>query len=185
MEIYKRPNGLDKKYKPMILKWLCNLVGYKDYPHSFKDQWINWSIWNGELTISFDDKRTEEHKRLLELIPGTFLGVPQYITLKIVNKTTFYLSLERIASISYPDITDSKLINKNKHPDGEGGSFYSYDWQVFLSDGSSVHYHNQVEIMDMKKGDYLYNCIIQTRFFTRFLDKRFYKIPKPVSNENI
>jgi len=88
---YRRLNALDKKMKPLILKWLSNLFGYENYPNSFKDQWIYWSIWDGKLTVSFD-LRQEEQVKLLSLIHPRFLGCPQYVTLKIVNEQTFFIS---------------------------------------------------------------------------------------------
>src|ERR1043165_4749755 len=97
---YKRTDGLDRKYKPLILKWLCQLFNYKDYPHDFKDQYITWGIWDGELTVMFDH-RQECQNKLISLIPPQFLGCPQYGTLKIVNEDTFYLPLKRLLHINY------------------------------------------------------------------------------------
>jgi len=171
---YLKLDALDKKHKPLILKWLTNLFGYENYPHSFKDQWINWSIWDGELSVSFDS-RQEEQVKLLSLIHPRFLGCPQYQTLKIVNEKNFYLQLKQLLHIEYPEIKSSTLIKKTNNRGGTGGwhspsdDFYTYDWEVFLSDGSSIMYNNQKEKMDLIKGDFVYNSIIQERAFTEFL----------------
>lgn len=171
---YRAKDALDKKYKPLILKWISNLFGYDNYPHSFRDQWINWNVWDGLLTVSFD-LRQKEHKKLLSLIHPCFLGCPQYKTLKVVNEKTFYLELKQLLHIEYPEIIDSKLLSKDKQRGGSGGwhsasdDFYTYDWEVFLSDGSSLFYRNQKDTMDMVKGDFIYNARIQERAFVNFL----------------
>lgn len=167
--LYKKIDASDKKYKPLILKWLSSLFEYKDYPHSFKDQWIIWNIWNSELTVSFD-LRQEEHLKLLSLIPCQFLGCAQYKTLKIVNEKTFYLRIEKLLHIEYPNIVRSSLLNRQTHKDNDGDTFYTYNWEVFLTDQSSIFYHNQKETMDMIKGDFIYNSTIQERAFTNFLE---------------
>ena len=67
-------------------------------------------------------------------------------------------------------------MSKDKQRGGTGGwhsasdDFYTYDWEVFLSDGSSILYHNQKDKMDMVKGDFIYNATIQERAFVKFLD---------------
>lgn len=171
---YRKLSALDKKIKPLILKWLSNLFGYENYPNSFKDQWISWNIWDGELSVSFD-LRQEEQLKLLSLIHPCFLGCPQYKTLKVVNEKNFYLQLKQLLHIEYPEITGSKLLSKDKQRGGTGGwhsasdDFYTYDWEVFLSDGSSLFYHNQKDTMDMVKGDFIYNATIQERAFVNFL----------------
>jgi len=160
---YRRISVLDKKIKPLILKWLSNLFGYENYPHSFKDQWITWNIWDGLLSVYFD-LRQKEQVKLLSLIPSHFL-----------KKDTFYLQLNKFLDIEYPEIIDSKLLSKDKHRGGSNGwysksdEFYTYDWEVFLNDGSSLFYHNQKDTMDMIKGDIIYNTIIQERTFVKFL----------------
>ena len=166
---YRKLDALDKKYKPLILKWLSSLFGYENYPHSFKDQWINWDIWDGELSVSFD-LRQEEQVKLLSLIHPRFLWCPQYKTLKVVNEKSFYLHLKQLLHIEYPEIKGSKKIDQTKHKDNDGDTFYTYDWEVFLSDGSSILYHNQKDKMDMVKGDFIYNATIQERAFVKFLD---------------
>lgn len=171
---YRKLSVLDKKVKSLILKWLSGLFGYENYPHSFKDQWIAWNIWEGELSVSFDS-RPEEQIKMLSLIHPRFLGCPQYKTLKVVNDKTFYLQLNQLLHIEYPEITGSKLLLKEKQRGGTGGwhsasdDFYTYDWEVFLSDGSSLFYHSQKCTMDMVKGDFIYNATIQERAFVNFL----------------
>ena len=164
---YRKLDALDKKYKPLILKWLSSLFGYENYPHSFKDQWINWDIWDGELSVSFD-LRQEEQVKLLSLIHPRFLWCPQYKTLKVVNEKSFYLHLKQLLHIEYPEIKGSKKIDQTKHKDNDGDTSYTYDWEVFLSDGSSILYHNQKDKMDMVKGDFIYNATIQERAFVKF-----------------
>lgn len=166
--MYRKLDALDKKNKPLIIDWLCGLFGYENYPHSFKDQWINWSVWDNDLSISFDTRQPEQVK-LLSMIHPCFLGTPQYRTLKIVNEKTFYLSVDKIGDLKYPKITTHKLLNKDKHTDNDGDTFYTYDWEVFLDDNSSIHYHNQNHIMDMKYRDFIYDATLQERFFTEFL----------------
>lgn len=166
---YKSLDSLDKKYKPVILKWLSDLFGYNDYPHSFTDQFINWSVWDGELSIRFD-LRAYEQAKLLSLIHPRFLGCPQKGTLKVVNEKSFYLKLNDLLNIEYPEITSSKLINKKTHIDEDQDIFYTYSWEVFLSDNTSILYNNQKNNMDMVKGDFIYNSIIQERAFIKFLD---------------
>lgn len=174
--MYKRIDALDKTVKPLILKWLAELFNYEDYPSSFKDQWIRWNIWDGEISVSFD-LRQEEQVKLLSLIHPRFLGVPQSRSLKIVNEKNFYLDIKSLLHIEYPEITESKLLKKNKERGGTGGwhspsdDFYTYDWEVSLSDGSSIYYHNQNDKMDMVKGDYTYLSTIQQRAFVNFLQK--------------
>ena len=172
--MYRKQDALDKKVKPLILDWLSKLFGYDNYPHSFKDQWIRWSVWDGELSVSFD-LRQEEQVKLLSLIHPCFLGCPQFRTLKIVNENNFYLRLKRLLPIKYPEITGSKLLSKDKQSGGTGGwsspsdDFYTYDWEVFLNDGSSVFYHNQNDKMDMGYRGFTYDAIIQERAFVRYL----------------
>lgn len=171
---YKKINSLDKICKPLILKWISNLFGFKDYPHSFKDQHINWSILDGELSVSFD-LRHEEQKKLLSHINPRFLGTPQFMTLKVVNENTFYVQLKRFMFISYPDITHSQLISKHKESNGVNGwtspSDYSYThvWEVFLSDKTSILYTNEKDVMDMNDDELKH--IIQEREFVKFLNQ--------------
>lgn len=168
MKPYELINALDNKYKPLILKWLSKVFGYDNYPHSYKDQWINWKVWDGELSISFD-LRQEEQAKLLSLIPPNFLGRPQYKTLKIVNEKVFYLRLDDFLYVEYPKIVGSKRINKIAHKSSDD-IFYVYHWEVFLDDHTSVVYSNQKDKMDMVKGDFNYNTTLQERAFVEFLE---------------
>lgn len=176
--MYKKIDSLDKEIKPLIIKWLCNLFGYTDYVGDFRDQWITWGVWDGELNVGFDH-RSDQHKKLLSLIHPRFLGAIQYSTLNVVNAKTFYLDLERMGDIKYPNIVSSTLLHKHENKGGKGGwsspsdSFYSYEWEVFLDDGTSLYYRNQSETMDMVKGDYVYRSTIQERFFVEFLKKNY------------
>lgn len=167
---YRKLTVLDKKYKPLILKWLSSVFEYENYPHSFKDQWINWNICNGQLQIIFDT-RAEEQAKLLSLIHPRFLGTVQYKTLKIVNQKTFYLRLSDLLHIDYPEIQKSRQISETKQIDNDGDTFYIYEWEVFLSDDSSIIYSNQKNKMDMTKGDFIYNDMIQERAFVKFLEQ--------------
>jgi len=167
---YKPIGGDNRVYKPKVLRWLCKVFDHRDFPHSFKDQWINWNVWNGKITVSFD-MRQKEHLDLLAKIPPQLLGIPQYKTLKIVNKNTFYLPIKTLLAVDYPTILAHKLIAKDTHKDGEGGFFCTYDWQVFLADNSSIYYHNQNDKMDMKYRGFTYDSRIQERAFIRFLDE--------------
>jgi hypothetical protein len=178
MAMYNKSDVRDSKtLKPLILKWLCELFNYNNYPHSFKDQWISWTIWQGELSVSFD-LRQDEQIKLISLIHPRFLGCPQHRTLKIVNETNFYLQLDRLLDIKYPEIKNSRLIRRNKERGGTGGwsspsdDFYTYDWEVFLSDSTSIFYHNQKDKMDMVKGDFVYTATIQERAFVEFLNTK-------------
>lgn len=175
--MYKKIDSLDKKYRPIILDWLNSLFKPETpYSHSFADQWINWTIWDGELSIRFD-LRNEAQKELLSAIHPRFLGCPQIGTLKVVNENSFYLSLKSLLHIEYPEIIGSKLLIRHKERGGKGGwhspsdDFYTYDWCVSLADGSDIFYHNQEPEMDMVKGGFKYNASIQERAFIRFLDK--------------
>jgi hypothetical protein len=178
MEAYKNKDALDKTVKPMILEWLSNVFGYDNYPHSFKDQWITWNVWNNQLSVGFD-WRQEEHKRLFDFIHPRFKGVPQTSTLKIVNEDNFYIEVDKIVHIDYPTIQSSVLIYKTKHTDNDGDVFYTYDWEVFLSDGTSIMYHNQNDKMDMIRRNFNYDATIQERAFVNFLELKF-KVPSPI-----
>jgi hypothetical protein len=174
---YKRIGGLDKTVKPLIMSWLADLFKYENYPHSHADQWITWNVWDGQLTVGFD-YRQPEHSILFSLIHPRFKGIPQYNTLKIVNENSFYLDLRNLFHLKYPNIVSSKLINKVKHKDNDGDTFFTYDWEIFLDDDTSIVYHNQKEKMDMVKGDYIYNSIIQEREFVNFLKEKYVKETK-------
>lgn len=170
-DIFRPLNALDKKYKPLILEWLALTFGYpEEYPHSFKDQWITWGIWKGELSVGFDT-RVEEQLQLMQLIPKRFMGAIQFKTMKIVNEYNFYLNLDTLFVLKYPAIKGYKLLCKDSHHDGDGDLFYTYDWSVELEDGTFILYHNQKPEMDMKYRDVIYDSRIQERAFREFLEK--------------
>ena len=170
--MYVRKDSLDKEIKPLILKWLCSKFGYEDYPHSYRDQWIEWNIWDGTLSIRFDSRQGEQIK-LLSLMPCQLKGTPQCGTLKIVNTDCFYLQLKDAISLKYPEIINSKLLRKDKHTDNDGDTFYSYHWEVFLSDNTSIRYKNQKDVMDLERRSFSYDCTIQERDFVDFLIDKY------------
>lgn len=169
---YQQKDGLDKQMKPLILKWLCETFGSGNFPHAFTDQWITWSIWDGELTIGFD-RRQLTHVELFSRIPDRFKGVPQNCTLKIVNGHNFYMSVRHLGTIQYPKILSSKLIKAHTSKDDDGDTCYSSYWEVFLSDETSIIYHNQEQKMDLDWRGFIYDKIIQERFFVNFLLKHY------------
>lgn len=171
-EIYYKITASDKTYKPLILSWLSEVFNYRGYPHDYKDQWINWSIYGGQLSISFDD-RSEGQRELVKIIHPRFMGVPQYQTLRVVNKDSFYLDIHSLLSIEYPKITSHTLLRKTPHEDGDGDIFYTYDWRIYLDDGTSIHHQNQRNIMTLKHGEYSYKSIIDERAFINFLNSKF------------
>lgn len=155
-------------YKKLVLRWLCRTFGFKNYPHSFMDSFIHWSIWDGELRITFDLRQPEQIK-LLSKIPKRFKGRPQNETLKIINENNFYINISQVIPVAYPDIVGSKLLEKLPRKDNEGDTYYRYNWEVFLSDSTSILYSNQKSVMDMAKRNYIYDSTIQQREFMRFL----------------
>lgn len=105
------------------------------------------------------------------------MGQIQSHTLKIVNTTYFYLPLDKLLTIDYPEIVGHKLIHKVKHNSGSGGwidkgeFFYTYDWEVTLSDNTTILYHNQKDTMDMVRDSFIYRDKINERAFISFLQK--------------
>ncbi len=173
MAPYKKLDASDKKYKSLILKWMAKQFNYPDYPHSFKDQFINWNIWDSELTIIFDSRQLEQMK-LLSLIPPQMVGAVQYKSLLIVNKHTFNIRIEKLGAIEYPEINGYTLIKEVTQFDNDGDIFYEYNWEISLTDGTSIEYNNQDEYPNLNKGDIIYNSIIQERFFCNFLENKTY-----------
>lgn len=162
------------KLKPAILDWLASTVNYK-FKHHFSDTWINCTIWDNQLSISLDF-RQDSHKELFKKLPNKYKGCLQYGTGKLVNDKTLYFNIENLIDINYPEITNSTLLRRNKVRGGKGGwysasdDFYTYDWEVQLDDGTTINYHNQINKMDMIKGDFIYNAEIQEREFVKFLN---------------
>jgi hypothetical protein len=167
--MYREIAGLDKTCKPKILSFLCKIFNCVDFQHSFHDQFISWTIWDGVLSIRLD-LRNEMQKNLLNSTPIYFKGTPQQRTLKIVNENTIYIRLKDLIKIDYPNIIECKLLSKNKEKCDAGDSFYSYNWEVFLDDNSSIFHYNQKEKCDIRKGDFIYDKIIQERAFVSFLE---------------
>lgn len=151
-----------KKYKPLVIDWLVKRFSLPAYDHSFKDQWINVSIWDGELTISFDTRQPEQ-VTLFNSIPDQFKGCPQRGTGIIVNKDNLYFYFDKEWQIKYPSIKSSKIISETKHVDNDGDIFFTYDHVLNLSDDTQVIYHNQSKSLDIV--DYVFRTIIQQRFF--------------------
>src|SRR5688572_21853185 len=89
----------NKKTKPALLEWMANKFGVK-YAHSFKDQFIHWSIWDGSLSISLD-LRDEAQKVLFDAIPAKHKGCKQKRTGKLVNERTIYFDLNEEFKIEY------------------------------------------------------------------------------------
>jgi hypothetical protein len=190
MKIYSRPDALDKKYKPLILQWLADTFGYEgEYPHNFQDQYINWSISQGYLSIHFDF-RCPAQEKLFSIIPMQFKGAPQFGTLKIVNDSSFYLHFERFITPVQPRILNSSIMEKHSQYDAEEGTtFFTYDWRVSLSDGSTIKYHNQSKECNLMEDSDYFKSYIQTKQFTEFLDdiytKNQLKQQDHVNTENI
>lgn len=159
----------DKKTKPMILDWLASTVG-TEFQHSYSDQWIVWSIWNGNLDISLDFRQTT-HRELFEKLPNANKGCLSWEG-KLVNTKTLYYKVSNLTKVDYPDIVRHRLIRHIRHKDDDGDTFYVYEWEVFLSDGSSLFYSNQDKCMDMVKSNFSYRCTIEQRAFINFLNKQ-------------
>lgn len=171
MKPYKQLDTLERDwYKSSIIKWLCEVFGYLDYPHTFADKWISWRIDNSRLSVSFDLRQPEQAK-LLSLIHPRFLGIPQNSTLKIVNEKTFYLELDRLFILTYPSIIKKTIINKTKHIDDDGDIFYVYDWELILDDNTTILYRNQSNILNIDENHFIYQSIINERKFINFLEK--------------
>jgi len=160
--------------KSKVLDWLSAMVNHT-FNHHFSDKWINVNIWNNDLTISFDS-RQENQVELFNKLPDNIKGCIQRNTNKRVNEKTLYFKVSEICNIIYPDIVSNKLIKKTKHQSGSGGwidvgeYFYTYDWEVLLSDNTTINYNNQEPKMDMIKGDYSFNRRIQEREFKKLIN---------------
>lgn len=155
-----------KKYKPAVIDWLVNRFGLSPYNHSFKDQWIVVSIWDGSLSIYFDTRQPEQVE-LFNSIPDEFKGCLQQGTGKLVNKDNLYFYFGKEWQVEYPTITGSKIIKEAKHVDNDGDDFYVYDQLINLSDGTQIIYSNQAKRLDIS--DYSFRTIIQERFFYQMI----------------
>lgn len=162
------------KQKALILDWLSSLVGYV-FPHQFSDQFIHVSIWNDQLSIGLDFRQPAQLD-LFEKLPKELKGCLQYGTGKLVNEQNLYFKISEICSFIYPTINYSKLIRREKHQSGSGGwidvgeYFYTYDWELTLSDGSTIFHHNQSEIMDLVEESVLFRTKIQEKEFFKFIN---------------
>ena len=165
---------MEDKYKAKILDWLASIVNHK-FQHHFSDKWVSVNLWDNYLSISLDF-RQQNQIELFNLLPEEFKGTRQHRTNKLVNENILYFKIDDVCNIKYPEIISSKLLEVTKHQSGSGGwidvgeFFYTYDWEVFLSDNTTIIYNNQKDTMDMIKGDYIYNKTIQEREFKKFLD---------------
>jgi len=163
----------NEKLKPLILDWLSSLVDHT-FSHHFSDVFIHYSIWDDQLCISLDFRQANQQE-LFDKLPKHIKGTPQRNTGIMVNLYTLYFKVSEICQFDYPEIISHELIKKTKHQSSEKGwyikgeHFYTYDWKVNLSDGTSITYHNQKEQMDMVKNDHIYNCRIQEREFEKFI----------------
>lgn len=166
----------EKLTKIHILSWLAEIANY-DFNHSYSDQFITWSIQDDRIWIALDF-RQKSQAELFEKLPLKYKGIRQDGTGLMVNMNSIYINLNDFFPIEYPDIISSKLVNSQKHQSTEKGGwyirgeyFYTYDWEVLLSDGDTIKYHNQRPKMDMIKGDFYYKNRILTKELHKFLSK--------------
>jgi hypothetical protein len=165
---YERPDGNDQICKPLILKWLAAVSGYKDYPHSFKDQWIRWSVWRGDVSVSFDS-RVKDQQELSDLLVPKFPGSAESRSPEKIPVDFFFISLGELFDIESPDIIGYKLIGKTAYETKDGDEFSTYKWEVFLDDETSIIYQNQKDVMDMEVGDKHYSSTIEQRAFITYV----------------
>jgi hypothetical protein len=163
------------KYKPAVLNWLSEMVNYK-FEHHYSDKWINVNIRGEQLSISFDTRQNNQVE-LFKKLPECLKGVKNIYTGELVNKHNLYFKITEICKFEYPKIISSKVIKKNKHQETEkgwyikGSYWYSYDWEVTLSDGTTINYHNQNEKMDLKEDSNTFKTKICEREFYKFVSK--------------
>ncbi len=163
------------KYKSKILDWLSILVNH-DFKHDYKDSFISVNIWNNILTITLD-LRQDNHVELFNKLPQNIKGCLQYGTDKIVNEKTLYFKISELCSFEYPVISSYKLLTTHKHQESEKGGWYirgsywySYDWEIILSDDSTITYSNQTNKMDLTESDVVYKTKIETKVFINFIE---------------
>jgi hypothetical protein len=163
------------KLKPKILDWLSSLVDHK-FEHNFSDQWINVNIYDGTLSISLDFRQPCQLE-LFNKLPDNLKGCLQRGTGKLVNEKNLYFNVEDIVDFEYPTIIKSKLIKRDKHQESEKGGwyiagkyYYSYTWELTLSDGTTMIYKNQVPKMDLKESSYTFKSNIQDYHFEKFIE---------------
>lgn len=163
------------KYKPKILDWLASLVNHT-FTHHFSDKWISVNIWDNQLSISFDFRQPNQTE-LFDKLPNEIKGCLQHGTGKLVNEKTLYFKVSEIIPFEYPIIVSSKLVKTNKHQESEKGGWYikgsywySYDWELALSDGSTIEYSNQKNTMDLKETDVIFKTRIEEKEFYKFIE---------------
>jgi hypothetical protein len=155
-----------KKYKPSVIDWLTKRFNLPPYAHSYKDQWIRVNIWDGSLSIGFDNRQPEQIQ-LFNSIPDEFKGCLQYGTGILVNKDSLYFYFDKEWQVEYPAITGSKIIKETKHVDNDGDDFYVYEQLINLSDGTQIIYSNQSKQLDIS--GYSFRTLIQERFFYQLI----------------
>jgi hypothetical protein len=168
--------------KPQILDWLSSLVNH-EFKHHFSDKWISINIYNDTLNISFDFRQPNQVE-LFNKLPDNLKGCLQYGTGKKVNEKNLYFKISDIIKFEYPSIKSYKLLQKNKHQESEKGGWYikgsywySYDWEILLSDGNIISYNNQKDKMDLKESDFIFKTKIQEYQFKKFIKKRTENLP--------
>jgi hypothetical protein len=163
------------KLKSKILDWLSSLVNHK-FEHHFSDQWINVHIYDGRLSV-FLDFRQPNQVELFNKLPDSLKGCLQKGTGKLVNEKTLYFNIEDIIDFEYPTIVSSKLIKRDKHQESEKGGWYivgsywySYTWELTLSDGTTMIYKNQENKMDLEESSYTFRANVQEYHFEKFIE---------------
>lgn len=163
------------KYKPKVLDWLASLVNHT-FIHHFSDKWISVGIWNNELSISLDLRQLNQVE-LFNKLPNEIKGCLQEGTGKLVNEKTLYFKVSEIVPFEYPTIVSSRLTTTNKHQESEKGGWYikgryynSYDWELILSDGSTIEYSNYKDTMDLKETDLIFKTKIEEKEFYKFIE---------------
>lgn len=167
---FKSPDSLEQgKYKPIILDWLSRVYDFGKYEHSFKDQWINLSVYD-EVSISFD-KRVPEQLALLNALPARIKGAIQSNSLKIVNNDTVYIPISKIVTIDYPTIKSVELFYTDKSKDNDGDPFEDYTYKLHLSDGTILWSLSQDKNEPISM-EYSFRWDIQQRAFLKHLMHR-------------
>lgn len=167
-DTYKSPNTLEmNRYKKPIIDWLFRRFDIKpfDVEHT---QWISYSIWDGNLSISFDFRQPSQ-KKLFDLLPDSIKGIPRISDGKMVNLNTLYFNVNDIRPVIYPDIISKELLIKDSMIDDDGDTFYEWVYKVKLSDDTFVIMTTQ------KEGelplDFIFKSKIESRTFYHHLTK--------------
>lgn len=161
--------------KSKVLDWLSSLIDYK-FKHHFSDRWISVNVWDNTLSISFDHRQSNQVE-LFNKLPKEIKGCLQKGTGILVNENTLYFTLSELVNIIYPKIVSYKQIKNTRHNESvkgggyvKGSYWYTYDWELTLSDGSTIEYHNQVNKMNLTESDYIFKCRIEEREFNKFIE---------------